>query len=418
MTNNEDIVLDAQSGISVEEQKEILAKINGIAEKNRQSLSEGMESGKPVINAKKTGAIFPLLVNAAAIVILVCGVVILFSFNGKKDQKIREGNKVYTLTERTLIEEIRRETAQKIASKEKEITSILSRLESVGEELDSLYSSKQVLSQEQLAAEARLLSLQREYRAELSASEEERAQILENSRSSEARLRNQLEVKATELTASQQEMNSRLEQLRSDQDKANAIDAQLSGGISAVNELIRKGEYDQAAAKAGELRLFLETGSFQSIRSFQSRKEFYTQAINSVEAMIEDVRKTGGASAVVASGASSDELAELEKKNAQLESTIASMQKTIASFSSDSSGQTRRLNELETSLLALEAEKKSLESEKNNLAQIVTERDNTIKERNSTIKDLETKATSQTNVITSLSDQMDSIRKALQPSGE
>ncbi|MDR0324059.1 MAG: hypothetical protein LBI12_06410, partial [Treponema sp.] len=60
MANNEDIVFDEKSGISVEEQKEMLAKINGITEKNRHSLSmdtQGLQSGKKSnIKAKKTGA--------------------------------------------------------------------------------------------------------------------------------------------------------------------------------------------------------------------------------------------------------------------------------------------------------------------------------------------------------------------------
>ena len=42
-TDNE-IVIDPSSGISVEEQKEILSQINGIAEKNRKRLSESFQT--------------------------------------------------------------------------------------------------------------------------------------------------------------------------------------------------------------------------------------------------------------------------------------------------------------------------------------------------------------------------------------
>jgi hypothetical protein len=38
MTNNEEINFDEKSGISIEEQQEILSNINSIAEKNRESL--------------------------------------------------------------------------------------------------------------------------------------------------------------------------------------------------------------------------------------------------------------------------------------------------------------------------------------------------------------------------------------------
>ena len=372
MTNNEEIVFDSASGISVEEQKEILSKINGIAEKNRRQLSQGgaQDGGKMAVIAKKTGALFPVLFNITAVVILVSGVIFLFSFNARKDTQIREGTNVYSIPERALIEEIRRETAQKIASKENEIESIRSRLLDVGSQLEQLYSNNQTLSQEQLAAESRLLALQKNYRDELAVSEGERARILEDSRSRESRLRSQLDSKTGELTATQEENSLTLEQLTRDQERAAAIDAQLSGGLFVVSEHVKKDEFAQASHKISDLRLFLETPSFNSIRSFQSRKEFYLQAINSVDAMIEDisVRGGGGGGVNIAEAQPED-----NSKSEKLEETIAEMQKTIDAFSAGSSGQARRLSELEREI-------KNLESEKSSLINTITARDETIKD--------------------------------------
>jgi len=155
--NNEEVVFDAQSGISIEEQREILSKINGIAEKNRKQLSKtgsqiAQSKGKIIINAKKNGAVFPLAVNISAVAVLLCGAFLLVFFNGKNDAQIRTGNAVYNLTERALIEEIRKDTAEKIAAKEKEMAQIISRLSDVDDELFKLYSNNQNLTAEQITA--------------------------------------------------------------------------------------------------------------------------------------------------------------------------------------------------------------------------------------------------------------------------
>jgi hypothetical protein len=135
MSSNGNIDFDSGSGISVEEQKEILAKINGITEKNRQILSQeasGLKKGKKLaVKAKKSSAVFPVALNIAALLVLCGGGLFLISFNENKDVQIRSGTAVYDFTERALINEIRRDTAEKIAAKEREINLIATRLDDV-----------------------------------------------------------------------------------------------------------------------------------------------------------------------------------------------------------------------------------------------------------------------------------------------
>ncbi len=109
MTVN-DVIFDSSSGIPVEEQKEILSKINGIAEKRRRHLSQSAGE-ETIIKAKNNSALFPLLVNVAALLILCGGAWFIFYFNGKKDIQVRQGTGVFDLTERALIDEIRRDSA-------------------------------------------------------------------------------------------------------------------------------------------------------------------------------------------------------------------------------------------------------------------------------------------------------------------
>ena len=411
MTNNEEIVFDASSGISVEEQKEILSKINGIAEQNRSRLSR-VSGEKQVIKAKKNSAIFPILFNIAAILILCGGGFFLISFNGKKDAQVREGTTVFNLTERALIEEIRRDTSEKIAAKEQEISLISSRLEDVDAQLLLLQSSNIELTAEQLTAQDRLLTSQNTYRADLIALREERSQILEDARSREARLRAQLEERTREFTAAQERTSSELdyamgelERLANDQERIAAIDAQLAGGLVSISEFVHLGHYAQAALAVDNLRFLCNNNSVANVRSFQAKREFYNQAFDSMETIINEMRRfqeinSGGW--------------ELYEKNVQLEETVAEMQRTIDAFSVGSSGQARRLSELEESVSSLRAANVSLET-------TAAERENTISslrtERASlsqTVEDLRTVNAEQEQEVLNLRSRLSLIQQAMQ----
>jgi chromosome segregation ATPase len=422
------IVFDPQSGISEEEQREILAKINGIAEKNRRSLAA--DSGERVggFTAQKSGGRFPIAVNAAAVVLLAGGFALLSAFQGRTDAQVREGTVVYNSTERALIEEIRKETASRIAAKENEIALIVSRLAGVDEELRELHSSNQELNAEQLAAEEQLMSLQEEYRSSLTILQDERSHILEEARAREANLRSQLEARIRELTAASEQSRSMLEQsdealgaarnelekLGGEREKIAAIEAQMGGHFAVVHDQIQKNQLAAAGETLRSMRVFLETAAFQDLRSFQARKELYAQAINALEAVIEEAMKNQAAPDAPSDAAAEAALADLRTKNAQLEQTVAGLTRTIEAVSSQGSGLTGRLSELERESADLQtrtAEKDraiaALESEKTSLAQTVAARENAVKE-------LQAKNTEQETEITNLNNELSRIRQALQ----
>ena len=400
MTETKDIVFDEKSGISVEEQKEILSRINGITDKNRISLSHNIVDVKPgknpVVNAKKSGSLFPLIVNLSALAILAVGGFLLVSFNGKKDAQVRTGNAVYDITERALIEEIRKDTSQKLASKEMEIASINSRLENVDAELARLYSSNKELTAEQRAAQERLLTMQNAYRGDLAALQDERSQILEDSRSREAKLRTQLEERAREFAAAEQrttgELDSaiaELDRLTKEQERIAAIDAQLSGALAAAAGFIQNEQYDQAAQTVENMRHLINSVPLYT-RSFQSARGFYNQAINSMEAAITQLRKNSGVD-------SGKESWDLQLENDKLKSDNTKLQNII---NSNSSEQVRRLNDLEASVDSLQTEKAALSQAVSKLETINL--------------DLRTANTEQESDIMALKSQLDIIRKAVQ----
>jgi len=429
MSNNDETFIDEKAGISIEEQKEILTQINGITEKYRQQLSEsGTQPDKKkknfVITGKK-GSVFPLAVNAAAVILLIGGGLLLITFFGKADAQVRTGSIVYNLTERAVIEEIRRDTMEKISAKDKEIALILSRLEEVDNQLMLLQSSNQDLTIEQLNTQERLLAQQRSYRNELTVLYDERSQILEDSWTREVRLRSQLDERNRESSSNQQrtanEQDSaagELERLSSERERIAVIDTQFTGSLTIISGLIQSGQYSQAAAVTEELRHIINNNSLAAFRSFETRKEFYNQSINSIEIIIAEMIKFQDINS---------EGLELYEKNLQLEQTISEMQSTINAASSGSTGQLRRLNEQEESISVLRSNVSTLETRVterdrtiNTLETIVTERERTINsletritERERTNNTLETEKNQLTQTITELQSANSALRQEI-----
>jgi chromosome segregation ATPase len=390
MTNNNGIIFDSGCGIPEEEQRDILAQINGIAEKNRLSLSSAADSGgedkkNRQFTAKKTGSFFPILVNAAAVTALAAGFLVLHAFQGKTDAQVREGAKVYNAAERALIEEIRKETSSRLEDKENEISLINAQLEGIDAELRELLSNNQELNTEQKAAESRLKSIQDEHRKSLSSLQNDRSRILEESRTRESTLQAQLEYRTRELDiVSEQgadESRDEMDRLSREQAQAAAIEAQMGALFASLNSKISENRLDEAAEIIKTMRNFLNTPAFQGLRSIQARKELYTQTINSFETMIEDARRNQAALAsgiLPTDGAVEKLLADLQDKTARLERDIADKDKTLASLSTGSSGMERRINELQREASEKDGQIQSLESRNRTLAQTNTVQQNTI----------------------------------------
>jgi len=421
MTESTDIIVDPnadQTGFafSIEEQNEIMLQISSITEKNKQKLSEDAGETEKAVKeiAKKKGVFFPFIVNITAIVILLAGVLFLISFNSKADMQYRTGNAVYNMTERALIEEIRKETKDQIAVKEEEIASIASRLSAVDDELMQLLSSNISLTEEQIAARERLTADQTLFRKELGLLQEERSQILETSRTREARLRSQLEERTREFTAAQEKVSgeleaavSELERMTKEQDKLSAMDAHLAGGIASIGELIQKNQYDLASQAILSLRAFLNNNVYSTSRSFQPRREYYNQAINLMEVMNNDARKNSGAG-------NTDEQLELLTRNSELQGKVNELQRSIDTLNSGSSGQAGRINELEQSISSLRVTNTTLEqnaSEKDRTITSLRTENNTL---SSNVNEMRTSNAALEKRIMDLENQLRAILQLLQ----
>ena len=321
MKPNDDIVFESNSGISIEEQKEILLKINSISENHRSSLSEG---DKTLVKAKKSGLGFPLIVNILAIIIFCAGAVLLILINKGIDIQRRTGDAVFNETERAVINEIRRDTAQRIAEKDREIAFITARMAEIDEQLLLLFAGSGSLTIEQLEDQERLLSMQIIFRNDLHTLQMERAHILEESRAMEEILRSQLAERTRAWQLTTMELDSamlEIENLRTERDRLAAMDALIAGGLSLTGTPAH-------------------TGSEEDVLQLQEQITQLQITINEMQSTIDLLSSTDDAGA---------------RRTIELEGTVSSMRGTIASL--EQAAQAR-----DNEIAALEDERSSLQS--------------------------------------------------------
>ncbi|MDR0641877.1 MAG: hypothetical protein LBG07_05385 [Treponema sp.] len=356
-SGDDDIVFDSGSGISEAEQKGILEGIENAVRQNHRSLA-----GDKPVRAKKR-ALFPLLVNIAALLLLGAALVLFLRSQGEESAGPRRGAMLYNSTERALIREIRRETARELDAKEAEIDDFLAKLAGVDNELRELLSNNQELTAEQKVVEANLRRLQEEYTANISSLEDERSLILEASRAREASLKAQLDERAAELAAqaerSREALSSaqqEIDRLSSDQEKGAAIESQLSGLYVRAAAAINGGNLREASATLNAMRDFINTPSFQGIRSVQPRRAFYFSSISTLEGLIALSEKLNNAVAAAGSGGYERALAELEERNAALEEQVAGLNEAVAASGAEGSGLGRQVSELQSRISALQTQ--------------------------------------------------------------
>ena len=428
MTNNTaagggTMAFDSSCGISEEEQREIFAQINSIAEKNRLAFSGAADDSgrkkKQRFKAKKSGGFFPILVNIIAVMALAGGLYALYVFHGKADAEVREGSMVYNSAERALIEEIRRETSSRLEAKENEISRIVSQLKGIDAELKELYSSSQELTAEQHVAENRLKATQEDFLATLAYLQDERSRILEEARAREATLQAQIESSARELAMVSEQSavviglaQAELERLSKEQSQTAIIEAQMGALFANLNERISENRLEEAAGIIRSMRGFLNTPAFQGLRSMQARKELYAQTISTLDSMVDEARKNQvmlGLAGKSSAGELERTILDLQDENSLLRENVAGLTRTVEAATSQGSGLAERLNELGSQVQTLQAQNVTLQRQNADTRSEVAARDRTIASlegentnRNRTIAALEQDKAARDRTITTL----------------
>jgi len=385
-------VFDTASGFSVDEQQEILDQINSLSVEKGLIPQDGVHRSE----AKKRGVVFPILVNIAAILLLAGGFFTLWSFHSRDEQGIRLGSAALGLTERKLIQEIRRETIRKLSEKENEISKIQKQLEDAENEYRQLERSMETLTWEQMARAEYLISLREEYQLSLSYLLDERTMILEDARLKESGLRAQAAERSGESSQIDQssvvsgEAMDELARLSNEQEKAAAAEAQLSGFYTAADRYINSGEFAEAANTLARMKEFLENPVFINSRSMESRKQMHLTVIDTMENAVTSAlqfREASEALRVGSGGSAEFQLFGPEERASLIDDTAAPLRS--------------RISELEKAVDAQQRIITVLNSQDSTQSQIIAEYDNMIGSQQNTISDLRSQIASLQNVNSS-----------------
>jgi len=393
------IVFDHSSGISLEEQQEILAGINAMTGGNR------LATEAAVPKAKKRGFLFPLFVNAGAVILLAAGFLLLSHFHVQEEQGIRESSATLGLTERALIQEIRQETSRQIREKENQIRNILSMLSTIDAEYRVLQDSIGILTEAQQERAAALLQMQEEYRHTLSGLQEERALIIEDSRMREAVLRAQAEERTRELAAQVEQrelhLSAVMEELRhlsTEQERLARAESQMSAYYAIANSHINEGRLGEASAVLRTMREFLAAPSLQGIRAMDARRQTHLAAISALEgAVAEAGRLTETVALLEAAPAQPGvpaftpdvqddavlaqalaDLAELNARNAALSQQVEAQEQVISATGTE---QTRLIAEHVSTIAGLQTENQRLNAANTTQQQTLTTQQQTLNQR-------------------------------------
>ncbi|GHV86416.1 hypothetical protein AGMMS50230_20240 [Spirochaetia bacterium] len=343
---------------SNEEQKEISGRIEAAAA--REPI---VPPGLPARKEVSRRGLFPLLVNAAAILLLGGGIFFLFSFHKADTAEIRDSGAELGITERALIQEIRKEVTRQLAEKEAAIETMKNRLAGVDAELERL-DSLEALSDEQRAAMEELRRQQEEYRGSLGQLQTERAQILAEARKREAEahqrelslharleeqqgvLENLSAASRAEITAAREE----LAKLSGEQEKAVLVERQLSGYYAAVSRQIQAGQYREVLESLASLKEFLATPALVNLKTIQARRDSDAAAVAALSALAAEALKDG--SAGIAGAAIPAAVTDTSAPPAA--ATEAALRQQLASQTAALAEQNAALAELQKNLTALE----------------------------------------------------------------
>jgi hypothetical protein len=352
LSSGTDFVFDKDSGISKEDQKDILLHIDTVAKSSR--IVAGPETWK--VRPKKRGIALPLVVNLAGALVLAGGLYGLGLVFAPSEESFESSSAQLASAEGRLLQEIKRETEGRIQEKDKEIAAIQQRMASLDSERDELLSSVDArikaketelkdqlkleldrerqrlidegLSQtdvqermrefekrkteefksqldgfakkaeeEKAALQSRLDKARDEYRTSLSAATTERQRIQDESRQREQDLRAQLDDKNKALEAerartadSLKGAQAELTRFNQDAARVKAVEDRLVGLYASARQSLRDGRLDDAAATLDSLRAYLADPQVAGVPTLQARRELDLFAVELIERSINSER--------------------------------------------------------------------------------------------------------------------------------
>jgi hypothetical protein len=313
------MLLDEESGISQDDQKDIIQEIDKIASKSKIKVTPELFN----IKALKQGFGLPILVNALATVILTASILGLVAwFQGNREQIISAGN-FEVLQGNSIVEQIKKEAEEELERKNKEILSIQNSLSEVNSELDDLKTNmdKRIAEREnelrasyndEIEAEKERLrqagytgtdldtqlkafsaKKEAEYQtsiAEMKAEEEAKITALEQSKTEYAarlqQAQEDLKVKEEELKSRQTEVEREISSLKEQKEKFDIINNQILGYYKAIKTQMNANNLNNAKTQLANLRSYLDDPNVISHPDILARRDTEIFIIDSLDRLI------------------------------------------------------------------------------------------------------------------------------------
>lgn len=341
-------VFDQASGISKEDQKDILLHIDRVAKSSR--ILSGPDTWK--VRPRKRGLALPILVNLAGVAVLAAGLFTLTRIFAPRADTVESSSVLLSSAEGRLLQEIKRESEGLILEKDREIASIQERMASLDKEKDQLAASVETrikakekeledqlrleldkerqrlqaeglsetaiqerlreferlkteefrsqldgfakkAEEERLALQGNLDKARAEYMKTLSDATAERQRIQDESRAREQALRAQLDDKNAALEAERaraadtlRSAQAELTKLNESAARAKASESQLLGLYAAARQSLREGRVEDASKTLVSLRAYLNEPQVAALPALQERRELDLFAMDLIDRTI------------------------------------------------------------------------------------------------------------------------------------
>ncbi len=367
----EEIAFDPDSGISREDQKEILQEIDGIATQNRMKVTPDLFR----VHAVKRGVLFPLVVIAAAVLASGLGVLTFYILFQQGETQLATEQGAAITAEGKLIEQVKKESAARLDAKNQQINEIQGRLAEIDKERRDLQSNmdakvgqkeqelraalaqqldaeraklqKQGLSDQTIAkrlqdleaqknaetnrqletfrqqvetdrakAEQNLKSLETQFNTNLARANAERQQVVADSRKREEDMRSQLEQKTQVLETEKARAQQALATLASQQEKEDLASGQLIGLYAVARTDISQRNYPKALQSLKAVGDYVNSQDVAALPGIAKRRDFDVFVVDSLTTLVQgEMNKaaTDAAGATASAAAPPSQMAELGK---------------------------------------------------------------------------------------------------------
>ena len=363
----EEIVFDPESGISREDQRDILQEIDGISTQNRMKVTPDLFR----VHAIKRGVLFPLVVIAAAVFASGLGVLTFYLLFQQGETQLTSEQGASITAEGKLIEQVRKDSAARLEAKNQQINDIQGRLAEIDKQRQDLQSNmdakvgqkeqelRAALAQELEAeraklqnqglsdqaitkrlqdieaqknaetarqldsfrrqaeadrakAEQNLKSLEGQFNANLARANTERQQVLADSRKREEDLRSQLEQKTQVLESEKAKARQALNTLATRQEQEDLVSGQLIGLYAVARADIAQKNYPKALQSLKAVGNYVNSQDVAALPGIAKRRDFDLFVVDSLTALVQgEMDKSNADTAAVPAPPS--QMAELAK---------------------------------------------------------------------------------------------------------